>query len=135
MTSHRAVQTTAMNQEVNEQMRELIEACMHAPPANGPLSVSQHGANSTPSIRPIVPSDVNTLLERMSDLSLAEMDRSIQELQKARNFLRNERERMRQEMAEYLRLTQTAMGSAKAVSTSIESFGTAVNEVGKNRTA
>jgi hypothetical protein len=124
-----------MNQEVNEQVRELIEAGMSAPPTNGPPPVSHHGVNSTPSIKPIVPSDVNTLLERMSDLSLAEIDRSIEELQKARSFLRNERERMRQEMAEYLRLIQTAMGSAKSVSTSIESFGTAVKEVGKNRAA
>ena len=75
---------------------------------------------------------LNTLLERMSDLSLAEIDKSIQELQKARNFLLNERERMRQEMAEYLRLTQTAMGSAKAVSASIASFGTVAEEVDKN---
>jgi hypothetical protein len=58
----------------------------------------------------------------MSGLSLAEMDRTIQELQKARNFLRNERERMRLEMAEYLRMTQAAMGSAKAVSASIARF-------------
>jgi hypothetical protein len=60
------------------------------------------------------------------------MDRSIQELQKARNFLRNEQERMRLEVAEYLRLTQTAMGSAKAVSASIASFGTVAEEVDKN---
>jgi hypothetical protein len=58
----------------------------------------------------------------MSGLSLAEMDRTIQELQKARNFLRNERERLRLEIVEHLRLTQAAMGSAKAVSASVASF-------------
>ena len=102
------------NQKLDEKMRELIDE------------------SPAPDLEPVVPSDVSTLLERMSGLSLAEMDRSIQELQKARNFLRNEQERMRLEIAEYLRLTQTAMGSAKAVSTSIESFGTVVKEVSKN---
>ena len=92
------------NQKLDEKKRELIDE------------------SPAPDIEPVVPSDVSTLLERMSGLSLAEMDRTIQELQKARNFLLNERERMRQEMAEYLRLTQAAMGSAKAVSASIASF-------------
>jgi hypothetical protein len=92
------------NQKLDEGMRELIEE------------------SATPDIESVVPSDVSTLLERMSGLSLAEMDRTIDELQKARNFLRNERERMRLEMAEFLRLTQAAMGSAKAVSASIANF-------------
>jgi hypothetical protein len=92
------------NQKLDEKMRELIDE------------------SPTPDIETVVPSDVSALLERMSGLSLAEMDRAIQELQKARNFLRNERERMRQGMAEYLRLTQAALGSAKAVSASTGSF-------------
>jgi hypothetical protein len=71
----------------------------------------------------------------MSGLSLAEMDRSIQELQKARNFLRNERERLRLEIAEHLRLTQAAIGSARAVSASIASFGTVAEDVSKSRAA
>jgi hypothetical protein len=92
------------NQKLDEKMRELIDE------------------SPTPDIEPVVPFDVSTLLERMSGLSLAEMDKTIEELQKARNFLRNERERMRLKMAEYLRLTQAAMGSAKAVSASFASF-------------
>ena len=71
----------------------------------------------------------------MSGLSLAEMDKSIQELQKARNFLRNERERLRLEIVEHLRLTQAAMGSAKAVSASVASFGTVAEDFGKSRAA
>jgi hypothetical protein len=121
-----------MSKEVNEMMRELMEESASTSSTIEPPPVSQDRANSTPSIEPTVPSDVAALLERMSGLSLAEMDRSIQELQKARNFLRNEKERMRQEMAEYLRLTQTAIGSAKAVSASIASFGTVAEEVGRS---
>jgi hypothetical protein len=63
----------------------------------------------------------------MSGLSLAEMDKAIQELQKARNFLRNEKER--------LRLTKAAMGSARAVSENIARFGTVAEDVGKTRAA
>jgi hypothetical protein len=92
------------NQKLDEKMRELIDE------------------SPTPDIEPVVPSDVSTLLERLSGLSLAEMDRAIQELQKARNFVRNERERMRLEIAEYVRLTQAALGSAKAVSASTGSL-------------
>jgi vacuolar-type H+-ATPase subunit I/STV1 len=82
-----------------------------------------------------VPSDVSTLLERMSGSSLAEMDKAIQELQKARNFLRNEKERLRLEIAEHLRLTKAAMGSARAVSENIAKFGTVAEDVGKTRAA
>jgi hypothetical protein len=110
------------NQKLDEKMREMIKESTSLSPTNEPRPASQDCANATPDIEPVLPSDVSTLLERMSGLSLAEMDRTIQELQKARNFLRNERGRMRLEMAEYLRLTQAAMGSAKAVSASIASF-------------
>jgi hypothetical protein len=109
------------NQKLDEKMRELIEESTSLSPTNEP-SASQGRANATPDIEPVIPSDISTLLERMSGLSLAEMDRTIQELQKARNFLRNERERLRLEIVEHLRLTQAAMGSAKAVSASVASF-------------
>jgi hypothetical protein len=109
------------NQTLDQKMHELIEESTFLLPTNE-SSASQGPANATPAIEPIIPSDINALLERMSGRSLTEMDKTIQELQKARNFLRNERERMRLEMAEYLRLTQAAMGSAKAVSASVASF-------------
>jgi hypothetical protein len=61
--------------------------------------------------------------------------KAIQELQRVRNFLRNERERLRLEIVEHLRLTQAAMGSAKAVSASVASFGTVAEDFGKSRAA
>jgi hypothetical protein len=118
--NQQAIRTTAKSQEINLEMRELIEG-------------SQDRANGTPSIEPAIPSDLNGILERASGGSLAEMDKTIQELQKARNFLLSERERMRQEMAEYLRLTRAALGSSRAVSASIAGFGALAGEVGKNR--
>jgi hypothetical protein len=123
----------AKNQELNAEMRELIGRSTLL--SMEPSFPSQDRANETPNIALTVPSDVSTLLERMSGLSLAEMDKAIQELQKARNLLRNEKERLRLEIAEHLRLTQAAMGSAKAVSASVASFGTVAEDFGKSRAA
>ena len=66
--------------------------------------------SATPDIKPGDASDVGAFLERMSGLSLAEMDSSIRELQKARNFLLNERERLRLEIAEHLRADESRSG-------------------------
>jgi hypothetical protein len=105
------------NQKLDEKMRELIDQ------------------SATPDIKPGDASDVSALLERMSGLSLAEMDSSIRELQKARNFLLNERERLRLEITEHLRLTKAALGSARAVSEDITKFGTIAEDFGKTRAA
>jgi hypothetical protein len=123
----------AKNQELNAEMRELIEPKTLL--SMGSSFPSQDRANETADIALTVPSDVSTLLERMSGLSLAEMDKAIQELQKARNFVRNERERLRLEIAEHLRLTKAAMGSAKAVSENVARFGTVAEDFGKSRAA
>jgi hypothetical protein len=135
VTYQRVIRAMAKNQELNEEMRELIEGSTFMLPPKEAGIPSRDRANETPIIELTVPSDVSTLLERMSGLSLAEMDKAIQELQKARNFLRNERERLRLEIVEHLRLTQAAMGSAKAVSASVASFGTVAEDFGKSRAA
>jgi hypothetical protein len=105
------------NQKLDEKMRELIDE------------------SATPDIKPGDASDVSALLERMSGPSLAEMEKAIQELQKARNFLRNQKERLRLEIVEHLRLTKAAMGSARAVTENITKFGTVAEDVGKSRAA
>jgi flagellar biosynthesis/type III secretory pathway chaperone len=135
MTYQRMIGAMAKNQEPNEEMRELIEESTSTSLLNQLGALNRDRANETPNIGAAVPSDVSTLLERMSGLSLAEMDKAIQELQRVRNFLRNERERLRLEIAEHLRLTQAAMGSAKAVSASVASFGTVAEDFGKSRAA
>jgi hypothetical protein len=123
----------AKSQELNAEMRELIERTTLL--SMEPSFPSQDRADETPNIALTVPSDVNTFLERMSGLSLAELDKAIQALQKARNFVRNERERLRLEIMEHLRLTKAAMGSARAVTENITKFGTVAEDVGKSRAA
>jgi hypothetical protein len=135
MTYQRVVRAMAKNQEPNEEMRELIEESTSTSLLNQLGALNRGSVNEISNIEVGVPSDVNTLLERTSGLSLAEMDKAIQELQKARNFLRNERERLRLEIVEHLRLTQAAMNSAKAVSTSVASFGTVAGDFGRDRAA
>jgi hypothetical protein len=125
----------AKNQELNEEMHELIEESTSTSLLKELGTLNRDRVNTTSNIEAAVPSDVNTLLERMSGLSLAEMDKAIQELQKARNFLRNEKERLRLEIVEHLRLTKAAMGSARAVSENIARFGTVAEDVGKTRAA
>jgi hypothetical protein len=49
--------------------------------------------------------------------------------------VRNERERLRLEIVEHLRLTKTAMGSAKVVSENIARFGSVAEDFGKSRAA
>jgi hypothetical protein len=119
MTYQRVVRTMAKNQEPNEEMRELIEENTSTSPLNQLNAMSRDRANETPNIEVAVPSDVSMLLE------------AIQELQKARNFVRNEKERLRLEIAEHLRLTQAAMGSAKSVSASVASLGRVAEDFGK----
>jgi endonuclease/exonuclease/phosphatase family metal-dependent hydrolase len=125
----------AKNQELNEEMRELIEEGTSTSLIKELDALNRNRVNTTTNVEAAVPSDVSTLLERMSGASIAEMDKAIQELQKARNFLRNEKERLRLEIAEHLRLTKAAMGSARAVSENITRFGTVAEDVGKTRAA
>jgi hypothetical protein len=135
ITYQRGIGAMAKNQELNEEMRELIEEGTSTSLIKELDALNRNRVNTTTNVEAAVPSDVNTLLERMSGASLAEMDKAIQELQKARNFLRNEKERLRLEIAEHLRLTKAAMGSARAVSENITRFGTVAEDVGKTRAA
>lgn len=73
-------------------------------------------------------SDAIAIIQRVSGLSIGELDRTIQELQKVRGFLASEGERMRREMADYLKLTQSAMSSTKAMADMIANFGSVVAE-------
>jgi hypothetical protein len=71
--------------------------------------------------------DAIAIIQRVSGLSIGELDRTIQRLQQLRDFLLSEEERMRREMAEYLKLTQSAISSTKAMSEMIANFGSVTN--------
>jgi hypothetical protein len=134
-THQRKIRAMAKNQELNEEMREMIEEATSTSLIKELDALNWNRVNPATNVEAAIPPDVSTLLERMSGPSLAEMDKAIQELQKARNFLRNEKERLRLEIVEHLRLTKAAMGSARAVSEDITRFGTVAEDVGKTRAA
>jgi hypothetical protein len=71
--------------------------------------------------------DAIAIIQRVGGLSIGELDKTIQRLQQVRAFLVNEEERMRREMAEYLKLTQSAINSTKAMTEVIANFGSAPN--------
>jgi hypothetical protein len=59
------------------------------------------------------------------------LDKTIQELQKVRGFLVSEEERVRREMADYLKLTQATISSTKAMAESIAKIGSVLEDAGK----
>jgi hypothetical protein len=63
--------------------------------------------------------DPSAIIQRVSQLSIDETDKIIQELQKLRGFLLSEGERMRREIADYLKLAQATISSTKAMSETI----------------
>jgi hypothetical protein len=72
-------------------------------------------------------SDAISIIKRVSGLSIGELDKIIQHLQKVRAFLVSEEDRMRREMAEYLKLTQSSISSTKTMSEMLANFGSATN--------
>ena len=67
----------------------------------------------------------------MSGLSIGELDKTIQELQKVRGFLVSEEERMRREIADYMKLTQAAISSTKTMAETIAHLGSVVADADK----
>jgi hypothetical protein len=78
-------------------------------------------------------SDAISIIQRVSGLTVGELDKTIQELQKVRGFLMSEEERMRREMADYLKLTQAAVNSTKSMAETIAHFGSVVAGAGKKQ--
>jgi hypothetical protein len=108
-------------------VRHLTEHMALPPPSTEDQLAEKERTSST------VPdqSDVTAIIQRVSELSIGELDKTIQELQKVRGFLVSEEERMRREMADYLKLTQAAVSSTKAMAETIAHFGSMVADAGK----
>jgi hypothetical protein len=106
-------------------VRDLTEELSSPPAADRPADKER--------VSPIVPdqSDATTIIQRVSALSIGELDKTIQELQKVRGFLVSEEERMRREMTDYLKLTQAAISSTKAMAETIAHFGSVVTDAAK----
>jgi hypothetical protein len=63
--------------------------------------------------------DFNSLISRVSEVSLTPLQGVISDLQQLHDFLQAEREKLRQDISQYLHLSQTAMGSTKMIADNI----------------
>jgi hypothetical protein len=63
--------------------------------------------------------DFNSLISRVSGVSLTPLQSVISDLQQLHDFLHAEGEKLRQDMSQYLHLSQSAMGSAKIIADNI----------------
>jgi hypothetical protein len=63
--------------------------------------------------------DFNSLISRVSGVSLTPLQSVISDLQQLHDFLHAEGERLRQDMSQYLHLSNTAMGSTKMIADNI----------------
>jgi hypothetical protein len=63
--------------------------------------------------------NINSVIERVSGASVAEIDRVIAELSRVRDMLRSEGERVQREVAGYASLSQAAMTSMKIIADSL----------------
>jgi hypothetical protein len=62
-----------------------------------------------------VVTDVNSLVQRVADVSLDQLDDAIVDLRQLRDFLHSEGERIQSEIFGYLRLNHIAIGSTKSI--------------------
>jgi len=63
--------------------------------------------------------DFNSLISRVSGVSLTPLQSVISDLQQLHDFLHAEEEKLRQDISQYLHLSQTATGSTKMIADNI----------------
>jgi hypothetical protein len=107
--------------------RHLTEEMSSPPPPPVDMFADKARAASTASDQP----DAIAIIQRVSGLSIGELDKTIQELQNVRNFLVSEEERMRRDIAEYLKLTQSSIRSMRAMSANIANIGSVISDAAK----
>ncbi len=84
--------------------------------ANDDASDLIHNAESE--LRKLAPdsaSNLSSLIQRVSQASVSEIEMLIAELQGLRDFLLNEGQRVQREITEYARLSQAAMESTRVI--------------------
>jgi hypothetical protein len=79
-------------------------------------------ARRRPAAEPDLTGHVGTLMRRVADSSLQDIDELIARLQRRREELLNESERVQRQVIEYAKLSQTTMQSTKIISESLAHF-------------
>jgi hypothetical protein len=76
--------------------------------------------------------NINSVIERVSGASVAEIERVIAELSRVRDMLRTEGERVQREVAGYASLSQAAMTSMKIIADSVQQWKTQTPQVAQS---
>ena len=76
--------------------------------------------------------NINSVIERVSGASVAEIDRVITELSRVRDMLRSEGERVQREVAGYATLSQAAMTSMKIIADSVQQWKSQTPQVAQS---
>ncbi len=63
--------------------------------------------------------NLNSIIQRVSGMSVMEIDKLIAELQTLRDYLQNEGQRVQREVAEYAHMSQAATKSTKIIAESL----------------
>ena len=72
--------------------------------------------------------EIAPLIQQIGDMSIAEIDRLMAELQEAKSYLQSEGERIEREMVRYTNLTQMASFTAKIIFDAISQWHPASNQ-------
>jgi hypothetical protein len=82
-------------------------------------SVRQNGAHISHEPENTSHTDVNSLVQRVADVSLDQLDDVIVDLRNLRDFLHREGTRVQREISGFLQLNQAAIGSTKLITDNI----------------
>jgi hypothetical protein len=72
--------------------------------------------------------EIAPLIQQIGDMSIAEIDRLMAELQETKSYLQSERERIEREMVRYTNLTQMASFTAKIIFDAISQWHPSSNQ-------
>jgi hypothetical protein len=89
-----------------QQIEEAIRESVHQNAAH-----NRHESENTSQ----VVTDVNSLVQRVADVSLDQLDDAIVDLRQLRDFLHSEGERIQKEISDYLQLNHLAIESTKSI--------------------
>ncbi len=96
--------------EVTDKLSDILRRADNAPPLH----------KRTEAItQPEGPSQLSSIIQRVSGASVAEIDALIAELQSLREYLVNEGQRIQRELTEYTRLNQGAMETTRVITASL----------------
>jgi hypothetical protein len=119
----RPAEDAALANEVEGEIRGFVRkefASVRRPPPLG--ESSDQGAQQ-----------VNSLIQRVADASVLEIEKLISELQGLRDFLRSEGDRVQREIAGYVQLSDAAMKSTKIIADSVTQWKGAVDSARAER--